>query len=348
MSDLSDRSGRGPLALIVGCAGLRLDEAERRLFRQSDPLGLILFQRNCAEPEQVRALTAEFRECVGRADAPVLIDQEGGRVARLKPPHWRKAPPAGVFAQGFAADPDGAARAVRANARLIAAELIALGIDVDCAPVLDVRQPEGHGIIGDRAFGDGPEAVSRLAREMCRGLLEGGVMPVIKHMPGHGRARVDSHESCPRVEADAASLRAIDFEPFRALADMPWAMTAHVLYTAFDAMKPATVSPCVVADVIRGEIGFDGLLLSDDISMKALGGSLTERALAALAAGCDIALHCSGKMEEMVALCSACPPMTAEAWARFGRGRARLAVPAPADLAGIRAQLESWLQTAAS
>ncbi len=345
MSVPIDSPTRRPAALIVGCEGTRLGDAERRLFREGDPLGLILFQRNCASPDQVRALVDDFRDCVGRADTPVMVDQEGGRVARLKPPHWRKAPAAGVFATAFHRDPEGARKAVRGNARLIAAELRAIGITVDCAPVLDVRHPDGHGVIGDRAFGDDAETVTVLAREMCAGLLDGGVLPVVKHAPGHGRANADSHESCPVVETDAETLRRTDFVPFRALADMPWGMTAHVVYAAFDAARPGTVSPTVIGRVIRGEIGFDGLLVSDDLSMKALGGSLEERALAALAAGCDVALHCSGRLSEMEDLLAACPPLTAEAETRLQRGeamRGRSAVPV--DLAETAASLEAWLR----
>lgn len=288
-----------PRAVIFGCGGPALTEPERAFFAEADPLGFILFARNCENPDQVRALVAELLDTVGRADAPVLIDQEGGRVQRLKPPHWRDAPAAGVFAELAEDDPIRAEEAARLNARLIAADLAALGITVDCAPVLDVPQPGADDIIGDRAVGRTPDLAARLGRAVCEGLMAGGVLPVIKHIPGHGRAVVDSHKSVPIVDASRDQLDAFDFAPFRALCGMPWSMTAHVVYTAIDPDRPATTSPCILGEVIRVDIGFRGVLVSDDLSMQALTGGLGERAAAARAAGCDVALHCNGDMAEM-------------------------------------------------
>jgi beta-N-acetylhexosaminidase len=337
---------RRPSAAILGCAGPVLDEAERRFFTATDPLGFILFARNCESPDQVRALVAELRQAVGRADAPVLIDQEGGRVARLRPPHWREAPPAAAFGALAGSRPDAARRAVRLNARLIAAELAALGITVDCAPVLDLGLPETHAVIGDRAFGGEPALVARLGRAYCEGLLAGGVLPVIKHIPGHGRAGADSHLELPEVDAPHATLSETDFAPFKALADQPWAMTAHVRYRALDPRQPATTSARVIAEVIRGEIGFDGVLVSDDLGMKALQGGFAERAGAALQAGCDLALHCSGVLSEMEAVMAATPPLGDANAARVARAATRLRAPEPLDPAAALAELDALLATA--
>ena len=250
-------------------------------------------------------------------DAPVLIDQEGGRVARLRPPHWRLYP----SAASLASLPNSSAElAVRLAARLIADDLTQLGITVDCLPVLDLAVAGADPVIGDRAYGGDPERVARLARAVCAGLLEGGVLPVIKHIPGHGRARVDSHHACPLVETAREELVCSDFAPFRALAGMPWAMTAHIVYTAVDPALPATLSPRVVAEVIRREIGFDGVLISDDLSMKALGGDLGERTRQALAAGCDLALHCNGDAAEMEKVAAAAGPISPRAAERLARG----------------------------
>jgi beta-N-acetylhexosaminidase len=304
-------------ALILGSAGPRLTPDERRFFRDADPLGFILFARNVEAPGQVRALIAEMRDTVGRADAPVLIDQEGGRVQRLKPPHWRAAPAGAAFARLFDKNPDAAREAAYLNALLIGRELAALGITVDCAPVLDVPQPDAHDIIGDRALGVDPASVADLGRCVCRGLLAAGVAPVIKHLPGHGRARADSHEELPAVEAPLDTLEVVDFPPFRELADAPWAMTAHVVYTAIDGTEPASTSAKVIDRVIRGSFGFDGVLVSDDLGMKALSGGFETRARRVLAAGCDIALHCSGDLAEMIAVVSGSRPMSAKTCERF-------------------------------
>jgi len=312
-----------PTALVLGCAGPRLTADERALFRDVDPLGFILFARNVESPDQVRALTAEFVDCVGRADAPVLVDQEGGRVQRLGPPHWRAAPPGARFAALHTDSPDAAHEAAYLNALLIARDLVRVGITVDCAPVLDVPQPGAHDVIGDRALGADPATVAALGRAVADGLLAGGVTPVIKHLPGHGRAAADSHLELPVVEASSAELGVSDFPPFRDLsAALPgalWAMTAHVVYTALDADAPATTSPSVIADVIRTDFGFDGVLVSDDIGMQALSGGFDDRARASLSAGCDVALHCSGDMAEMVAAAEGASALSPDAWARARR-----------------------------
>lgn len=298
---------------IIGVAGLRLTAEEAALLRRHKPLGAILFARNIADPAQLRALTGEIREALG-ADAPILVDQEGGRVARLKPPHWRAHPPAASFETG-------PAEAAQAEAAAIGAECRAVGFDVVCAPVLDLRLPGMHKVIGDRAFSAEPAEVTRLAGAWIAGLRQAGVQPVIKHIPGHGRATLDSHEALPVVTASRAELAA-DFAPFRALgaADL-WGMTAHILYTALDGVHCATLSPCVIAEVIRGEIGFDGFLLSDDLGMKALSGTLPGLTEAALAAGCDAVLHCSGVFTESEAVLASCPPFTEAALRRLAASR---------------------------
>jgi beta-N-acetylhexosaminidase len=309
-------SGRPPLAVILGVAGERLSPDERRLFVEADPLGFVLFRRNCATRGQVRALVDELREAVGREDAPILIDQEGGRVARLRPPEWRFYPAAAMIA----ALPDPLAfEAAHLSARLIAEDLAELGITVDAAPVLDLPAQGADPVIGDRAWGTDPARVAALGREVCEGLLEGGVLPIIKHIPGHGRARVDSHKALPQVHDERAVLAHADFAPFRALSGMPWAMTAHIVYTAIDETAPATLSPIVIDNVIRGEIGFDGVLVSDDVSMGALAGSFAERTRRALEAGVDLVLHCNGDMAEMTEIAAAARPLTPETLARIAR-----------------------------
>jgi beta-N-acetylhexosaminidase len=312
-------------AAIFGCAGAALSADERSFFRDADPLGFILFARNIETPGQVRRLTEDLRSCVARAEAPVLIDQEGGRVVRLRPPHWRKAPPARLLGELYARDPERGLEATKLNSRLLAADVAAIGCDVDCLPVLDMTFPETHAVIGDRAYAGQPEPVAALGRAAAEGLLAEGVMPVIKHIPGHGRATVDSHATLPRVSVSRDILERTDFVPFKFLADLPWAMTAHVLYEAIDPAAALTVSAGGVRDVVRGHIGFDGLLLSDDLSMEALGGTLGERAARALAAGCDIALHCNGRMGEMRDVAENAGPMTAAARRRFEAGRDYLA-----------------------
>ena len=317
-------SGDAPRAVIFGCAGLELTPDEGALFRSVDPLGFILFGRNCQTPGQVARLVADLRDTVGRADAPVLIDQEGGPVRRLRPPHWDDVPAAARYGVLYQSDPKGAARAAELAGRLIAAQLAPLGITVTCAPVLDVSFPDTADVIGERAFAADPAVVAELARALCGGLLAGGVLPVIKHMPGHGRATVDSHLEVPRVAAAAAALREIDFAPFRALAKLPLAMTAHVVFEALDRDNVATVSKTVIGDIVRGEIGFDGFLMTDDIGMGALSGDMAERCAAALAAGCDAILHCSGDFEEMQSVGAAAPPLTVAGQERWRNAAAQL------------------------
>jgi len=324
-----------PLAAIFGCAGPQLEAAERDFFARADPTGFILFARNVESPAQLRALVAALRQSVGREDAPVLVDQEGGRVQRLKPPQWRAAPAPGRFGELAAKDPAKAVEAVRLNARLIAGELVAAGIDTVGAPSLDLRLPGAHQVIGDRAFSADPEIVAALGRAACEGFLAAGVTAVIKHLPGHGRSQVDSHLSLPVVEAPLAELEASDFRPFRALADMPLGMTGHLLIPAIDAERPATISSRVIAEVIRGFIGFQGVLITDDLSMEALSGTVQSRAAAAIAAGCDLALHCNGKLAQMAAIAEALPPISADAAAKLAEARPRPAAAEadPADLA---------------
>ncbi len=332
-----------PKAVIFGCAGPKLTSWEADFFAAADPLGFILFARNCETPEQVCTLVADLRQSVGRSDAPVLIDQEGGRVQRLKPPHWRAVPAPGRFGDLACSDRPRALDAVRLNARCLAAELAPLGITVDCLPLLDLRLPGAHDVVGDRGFGADPELIAALGRACCEGLMEGGLMPVIKHMPGHGRAQVDSHAELPRVDAPLADLQGSDFLPFQALADMPWGMTGHIVFTAVDPRQPATTSPEVIARVIRGWIGFDGVLVSDDLSMQALEGDLGARAAAALDAGCDLALHCNGDRAEMEAVAAVAPPLDTEALRRLAAAAARVGPPPQADAAALAAELDALL-----
>ncbi|MCW9032817.1 MAG: beta-N-acetylhexosaminidase [Rhodospirillales bacterium] len=320
-----------PSAAIFGCAGFELTSEEVEFFGEANPLGFILFQRNSDNPEQVKALVKALRASVGRDDAPVLIDQEGGRVARLKPPHWREAPAAARFIDIARKDKELAAEAAYLNSALLAEELRELGITVDCAPVLDLPQPGADPIIGDRIAGDTPELSALLGDAACQGFLSGGVLPVIKHIPGHGRAMVDSHKALPIVDATPEELEKFDFEPFRALASAPWAMTAHVVFTAFDKDHPATSSPSLIKDIIRGSIGFDGVLISDDLSMKALQGSFEEKARTILAAGCDLVLHCNGDMLEMVETAKGLSPLTPKALERVEKAEKLRATALPSD-----------------
>jgi beta-N-acetylhexosaminidase len=320
-------------AAILGCQGLTLSKEETAFFRDVRPWGFILFARNVESPDQVRALTAALRETVGRADAPILIDQEGGRVQRLGPPHWPKYPPGRAYGELSADDPLLRREITRLGARLMAHDLAALGINVDCVPVLDVPDPDGHEIIGDRAYGQTPEEVAYLGRAAAEGLIAGGVLPIVKHIPGHGRARADSHLELPVVEASWEELDARDFAPFKALSDMPMAMTAHVIYTAVDAKRPATTSKKAIRKVIREAIGFDGLVMSDDLSMKALSGGFADRARASLDAGCDVVLHCNGDMAEMKGVVAGTRPLKGRAARRAEAAMARLArTPEPFDV----------------
>ena len=330
-----------PLATIFGCAGPRLGAAERRFFARANPTGFILFARNVEAPEQVRTLVEDLRQAVGRETAPVLVDQEGGRVQRLKPPHWRASPAPGRFGELAARDLAAAVEAVRLNARIIGGELAALGLDTVCAPSLDLRLPGAHEVVGDRGFSADPGIVATLGRAACEGFFSAGVTPVIKHLPGHGRAEVDSHLQLPKVSAPLAELDASDFRPFRELADMPLGMTGHLLIEAVDGEHPATLSSRVIAEVIRGRIGFQGVLITDDLSMQALAGPVQARAAAAIAAGCDIVLHCNGKLSEMEAVAEAVPASSDNVAKRVAS--ARPAVLAAGDTAALIRRLEQIL-----
>ncbi len=314
---------RIPKAFICGVAGVRLAEEEKRFLAEHQPYGVILFARNCLDPEQVRALTHEIHDCLSHPYAGILIDQEGGRVARLKPPHWPAFPAAAHFARCYAENSSQAERDTYENARAIAAMLKAHGITINCAPLADVPSAECHDVIGDRAFGDTPAQVAILARAQTNGLHDGGVLSVLKHIPGHGRAVADSHLELPVVKASRNDLERVDFAPFRALSDLPLGMTAHILYTALDAARVATLSPIVI-DVIRRDIGFEGLLMSDDISMKALKGTMAQLSQATLDAGCDLVLHCNGVMKEMREIASVVPEMRVVSLLRAERADALL------------------------
>jgi len=322
-------------AFIAGCAGTALSPEEIAFFRDARPWGFILFKRNCDTPDQIRRLCGELRATVGWR-APILIDQEGGRVQRLGPPHWPAYPTGRTYGAVFAHDRAAGRRAAWLGARLMAADLADLGIDVDCLPVLDVPVEGAHDVIGHRAYGVTPDVVSDLGRQAAEGLLAGGVLPVIKHIPGHGRAGVDSHLALPVVDTDRATLETTDFPPFRDAADLPLAMTAHVVYTALDANDPATTSKVVIEEVIRGLIGFDGCLMSDDVSMQALSGTIGERTTASLAAGCDLALHCNGRLDEMIAVAANARPLEGRAAARADRAAALRIAPGDFDIAAAR------------
>ncbi len=312
-------------AVITGLAAQTLTPPEHAFLRAARPAGLILFARNVDHPDQVRRLVADATAAIG-ADVLVLIDQEGGRVQRLRPPHWRALPAGAAFQ--YAVSPVDAARLI---AELTAADLRDLGINCNCAPVLDLPVPGSHGIIGDRAYGDTVDQVVRLGRAVIDGYIAGGVVPVIKHIPGHGRAKADSHLELPVVDTPRADLAVTDFAPFKALADAPAAMTAHVVFSDLDAANPASTSVTIHRDILRGSIGFDGLLMSDDLSMKALGGPMRARAEAVLAAGSDLALHCNGDMAEMEAVAAGAQPLTGTARQRFDRALAITRQQAPFD-----------------
>ncbi|MBM6596116.1 beta-N-acetylhexosaminidase [Microvirga pudoricolor] len=329
-------------AFIAGCSGLELTPQERAFFREALPWGFILFRRNIDNPAQVRALCDALRETVGRADAPILIDQEGGRVQRMGPPHWPKYPSGRTYGRLHAEDPVAQREIARLGARLIAHDLLSVGINVDCLPVLDVPVEGAHDVIGDRAYAREPDKVAVLGRAAAEGLLAGGVLPVIKHVPGHGRAGVDSHLSLPVVDASMDELESRDFKPFRILADMPLAMSAHVVYTALDPDNPATTSARVVQDVIRSRIGFDGLLMTDDLSMQALSGTFRDRAEAAIRAGCDMLLHCNGRLDEMAPVAEAAPELADSARRRAESALRRIGhEPEPLDPVDARARLDA-------
>ena len=325
------------LAAIFGCAGASLTADEAAFFRETRPWGFILFRRNVESPDQLRALTSALRETVDDPAAPILVDQEGGRVQRLGPPHWPKYPPGrayGELPKSVRAD------VTRLGGELIARDLAAVGIDVDCAPVLDVPEPGAHDVIGDRAYGQGPALIAQLGRAFAEGLMAGGVLPVVKHIPGHGRARADSHAELPVVTASLPELQR-DFAPFRACADLPMAMTSHVVYAAIDPSAPATQSAAVVSRIIRAEIGFDGLLLTDDLSMKALSGGFDERARRAHDAGCDVILHCNGDMAEMGGVAHGARPLSGDALRRAEAALAGRQAPEAVDTRQARERFDA-------
>ena len=315
---------------FLGLAGPVLGEAERSFFRAVDPAGYILFGRNCVDRAQMLALTDALRALSGRDDLPILIDQEGGRVQRMAPPEWPRLPAGEVFATFYEKAPVSAMEAARLNALAIAVMLREVGINVDCLPLLDVRRPEADAVIGDRALGSDPMQVASLGRLVLDGLREGGVVGVIKHLPGHGRTLLDTHKALPTIDASDAEL-ADDLLPFQRLVDAPMAMTAHLVYAAWDAERPASQSPVVIGDIIRRRIGFDGLLMSDDLGMHALSGDFGARAAGAIAAGTDVALHCSGDLAEMEAVAGALGPIGDAAAARLDRAMATIAGAAPVD-----------------
>lgn len=310
-----------PRAVVFGVSGTSLTADERAFLRDANPLGFIMFGRNCESPDAIRALTKDLRDAVGRADAPVLIDQEGGTVMRLRPPIWREAPAAQVLGNLYRRAPERAENAAQALGAMFGAQLRELGIDVDCAPVADLGLPETTGAIGTRAYSDHPGTVAQLARCMAEGLMAEGCLPIIKHLPGHGRAHVDSHRVLPRVGTDLETLQNSDFAVFKALCDLPLGMSAHVVFEVIDPDAPATISKTIITQIIREHIGFDGFLFSDDIAMSALQGSPAERAKQVLAAGCDAVLHCTGDLAEMVAVADVTGPLSAASWSRWEKAR---------------------------
>ncbi|NWH08840.1 MAG: beta-N-acetylhexosaminidase [Alphaproteobacteria bacterium] len=313
-------------ALILGFGTTSLSAAERQFFKQVRPWGYILFARNIDNPAQVLSLTDELRSLDGRESLPILVDQEGGRVARFRAPFWRHPPAAARFAGLHTRSASDAIEAARLNSQIIADDLRAVGVTVDCAPCIDVPFPGAHDVIGDRAYGRDPAGIAALGRAVCEGLQAGGVAPIIKHIPGHGRAMSDSHLDLPIVDASLADLRVSDFLPFRALADAPMAMTAHVVYAGIDPAKPATLSARIIGDVIRGEIGFGGLLMTDDLSMRALQGSFAARTQSSYAAGCDVVLHCNGNMAEMAEIAVEARPLLGDSLRRAEAAEAAIPV----------------------
>jgi beta-N-acetylhexosaminidase len=333
-----------PRAFITGLSGLTLTADERTFLRETRPWGLILFKRNIDNAAQVTALVREALGELG-GDAPVLVDQEGGRVQRLGPPHWPAYPPGAAYGRVYDRDPAAGLAAARLGARLIASDLMALGINVDCLPLADVPVSGADRVIGDRAYGETPAKVAAIAGAIAEGLAAGGVLPVLKHIPGHGRANADSHEKLPVVQADRATLEATDFAAFRPLKKLPLGMTAHVVFTTIDPVRPATTSATMIGEVIRGFIGFDGLLMSDDISMNALSGTIAERSRASLGAGCDLVLHCNGKMDEMRAVASEAPELSGDAKRRADAALAVRKSPAGIDLAAARHEFAAVMAT---
>lgn len=332
---------------IYGCGGLELTSDERQFFAEAQPWGFIIFGRNVLDRNQLRRLINSLRECIGDERAPILIDQEGGRIARLSPPLWQARSSAAQFGALHAVSPETAREAVYLNARLIANDLAEVGMNVDCAPVLDVPVDGADAVIGDRAFAHDPAVIIDLGRAVIDGMLDGGVLPVMKHIPGHGRATADTHKALPHVTVPVEELSATDFVTFRSLNHCPMAMTAHVVFDQIDAQRPATTSPKIIRDVIRGEIGFEGVLISDDLSMSALKGPLSVRTKAALFAGCDIVLHCNGRMEEMREVAGEAKPLQDHSLRRCEAALSHLAPPEPLDAQAGAARLEQLLRSAA-
>lgn len=333
-------------AFITGISGLEPSPAEREFIRSQRPWGFILFKRNISAPDQVTRLVSQLREELGVPDAPVLIDQEGGRVQRLGPPHWPAYPAGATFGRLYDIDPDFGLTAARLSARLIAADLADLGITVDCLPLADVPVAGADAVIGDRAYGTEPAKVAGLARAVTEGLEQGGVLPVLKHIPGHGRATADSHLRLPVVDTSKAELERTDFAAFQPLAELPMAMTAHVVFSALDPAQPATTSATIIEQVIRGVIGFQGLLMSDDVGMNALMGSMAERTRAVFAAGCDVVLHCSGKLDEMAEVARETPELSGKARQRAERALASRKAPQPFDRLATRKELDALMDRA--
>jgi beta-N-acetylhexosaminidase len=335
-----------PRAFITGVSGTELDATEREFIRSERPWGLILFKRNIDTPAQVIRLIQELRESLGDPDAPVLIDQEGGRVQRFGPPHWPVYPPGAIFGALYDIDSTLGLNAARLSARLIAADLIDLGVTVDCLPLADVPVAGADAVIGNRAYGTEPAKVAAIARAVTQGLEQGGVLPVLKHIPGHGRATADTHFRLPEVDTSKAELERTDFAAFQPLADLPMAMTAHVVFSALDPAQPATTSATIIQQVIRGVIGFQGLLMSDDVSMNALAGSIAERTRAIFTAGCDMVLHCNGKLDEMREVAAQTPELSGKALERAKRALASRKPPQPFDRLAARAELDALLDRA--
>jgi beta-N-acetylhexosaminidase len=333
-------------AFITGVSGPELSASEREFIRAERPWGFILFKRNIETAEQVILLVQELRKAVGQGDAPVLIDQEGGRVQRLGPPHWPVYPPGAMFGTLYGIDPVLGLTAARLSARLIAADLAELGITVDCLPLADLPVAGADAVIGNRAYGTEPEQVAAIARAVTQGLEQGGILPVLKHIPGHGRATADTHFRLPEVDTAKTELERTDFAAFQPLADLPMAMTAHVVFSALDPAHPATTSATIIEQVIRGVIGFQGLLMSDDVSMNALSGSIAERTRAIFAAGCDVVLHCNGDLDEMGEVAAETPELSGKALERAGRALASRRAPQPFDRVAARAELDALMTRA--
>src|ERR1700722_10335637 len=333
-------------AFITGVSGLELTGTEREFIRAERPWGFILFKRNVETPEQVIRLLRDLREIVDEPDAPVLIDQEGGQVQRLRPPHWPLYPAGAAFGELYDIDPALGISAARLSARLIAADLTDLGVTVDCLPLADVPVPGADAVIGNRAYGSEPKKVVAIARAVTDGLEQGGILPVLKHIPGHGRATADSHLKLPTVDTSKKELERTDFAAFQPLADLPMAMTAHVVFSALAPAHPATTSATIIEQVIRGVIGFQGLLMSDDVGMNALAGSFAERTRAVFAAGCDVVLHCSGKLDEMREIAAETPELSGKALERAKRALASRRTPQPFDRVAARAELDALITRA--